>query len=150
MKNYFGDLLVMSTNLSFIILVVDDEKDTLDLLTLLLTGENYQVLTASDVKEATSILINRYNNQELLPDLILLDIKMPGINGYDFCEFIKERVSFSKIPVVFISALTFKKDIERGLKCGALDFVKKPWSSNEELINRIKRILSFQPVSSHI
>jgi len=140
----------MSTNLNPIILVVDDEKDTLDLLTLLLTGENYQVLTASDVKEATSILINRYKNPELLPNLILLDIKMPGINGYDFCEFVKERASFSKIPVVFISALTFQKDIDRGLKCGALDFVKKPWTSNEELINRIKRVLSFQPAPSYI
>ena len=141
---------MMPTNSTPIILVVDDEKDTLDLLTLVLTGENFQVLTASNVKEAISILINRYKNQELLPDLILLDIKMPGINGYEFCEFIKERVSFSKIPIVFISALTFQKDIERGLECGAHDFVKKPWTSNEELINRIQRVLSFQPAPSHI
>ena len=139
-----------SKNSSPTILVVDDEKDTLDLLTLLLTGENYQVLTASDVKQATSILMTQYKNKVFLPDLILLDIRMPEINGYDFCLWIKENTTFSKIPVVFISAHTFQKDIDRGLKCGAQDFVKKPWPSNEELINRIRKVLSIQTVSSYI
>jgi len=123
------------------ILIVDDEFDTLELLELLLSKEKFKVYTATTVKDAVRILEQKKNNGGSLPNLVLLDIKMPGTSGYDFCEFIKNDPVYKNIPIAFISALTLPKDVERGYACGADDFIKKPWSSNDELLLRINRLI---------
>ncbi|MHA1975044.1 MAG: response regulator [Candidatus Hodarchaeales archaeon] len=137
----------MSTVKKRSILIVDDEFDTLELLELLLSKEEFTVYTATTVKDAVKILEKKKNNNGSLPNLVLLDIKMPGTSGYDFCEFIKNDPIYRSIPIAFISALTLPKDVERGYACGADDFIKKPWSSNDELLLRINRLIGPSAIS---
>lgn len=119
------------------ILVIDDEKDAVVLLELILTRENHEIEKAYTANDAIKILESGIP----LPDLILLDIKMPGIDGYTFCQEIKSNTKYQHIPVVILSALTFPDDIKRGYECGAIDYILKPWS-NEDLIKRIEHYLS--------
>lgn len=120
------------------ILIVEDERDIADLLTLVLTKEGYIVEKSFTANEANRILESALN----LPDLILLDIKMPGLNGIDFCQKLKQSEKHCHIPIIMISALVLPKDIELGYACGAIDYIVKPWN-NDDLLSRIKsRLLS--------
>ena len=120
------------------ILIVEDERDIADLLTLVLTKEGYIVEKSFTAKEANCFLKSALN----LPDLILLDIKMPGVNGIDFCQKLKQSEKYCHIPIIMISALVLPKDIELGYGCGAIDYIVKPWN-NDDLLSRIKsRLLS--------
>ena len=120
------------------ILIIEDEQDIADLLILVLTKEGYFVEKSLTAKEANGILESALN----LPDLILLDIKMPGLNGIDFCQKLKQSEKYCHIPIIMISALVLPKDIELGYACGAIDYIVKPWN-NDDLLSRIKsRLLS--------
>ncbi|MFX0123815.1 MAG: PleD family two-component system response regulator [Candidatus Hodarchaeota archaeon] len=114
------------------ILIVDDERDAVELLELILTKENHLIDKAFTTKDAIEIL-----ESSALPDLILLDVKMPGTDGVTFCHEIKNESRYKHIPVIILSALTFPDDIKRGYECGANDYILKPWS-NEDLIKRIE------------
>ena len=119
------------------ILIVDDERDAVELLELILTRENHEIQKAYNVHDAIEILESGIQ----LPDLILLDIKMPGIDGYTFCHEIKKNKRFQHIPIIILSALTFPDDVKRGYECGAVDYILKPWN-NIDLIKRIEHRLS--------
>jgi len=103
------------------ILIVDDQKSNLLYLNQILSGE-YTIYTAKDAEEG----IKRAN--EYLPDLILLDIIMPGMDGYEALAVLRESEKTREIPVIFISALDSSDDERKGLKLGAADYIIKPFS----------------------
>ncbi len=113
------------------ILVVDDEIDTLELLHTVLEHEKFEVWKAINGKDALEQV-------KRMPDLILLDVRMPGgLSGLDVCEQLKQDEKYRDIPVIIFSAKVLDRDIELGMKAGAVEYVTKPFSSKEliRLIN---------------
>jgi CheY-like chemotaxis protein len=102
------------------ILVVDDSNTNIVLLEAILTNQGYTILTAPGVEEALSILDTDR------PQLILLDLLMPKVDGYQFLENIKKNESTKDIPVIIVSAVTSPKDIQRSKSLGAIDYIEKP------------------------
>lgn len=107
------------------ILLVDDIKDNLDLLADMLDNQGYQVKMALDGQEALTYM------DDSPPDLVLLDIQMPGMDGYEVCKKIKANPETEKIPVIFLSALNETADIVKGFDAGGVDYVSKPFKFRE-------------------
>jgi DNA-binding response OmpR family regulator len=118
------------------IMVIDDEKDAVELLALILSKYDYTVEKCYRTSDADRIL----ENGERKPDLIILDVKLPGVDGITYCKQLHENPKYSDIPIILISALCFENDIEKGLAAGAKDYILKPWS-NMDLVERINRHL---------
>jgi two-component system phosphate regulon response regulator PhoB len=116
------------------ILVVDDEEDILQLLDFNLRQAGFDVLTASDGEEALEVA-----NREL-PDLIVLDLMLPGIDGNDVCRQLRQQPETRTIPIIMLTAKGEEIDRVVGFELGADDYVTKPFSPRE-LILRIKAIL---------
>ena len=116
------------------ILIVDDEPNNLDVIVAQLSDCDYQIHYASSGQEALSSL-DIYN-----PDLILLDVMMPGINGIEVCQQIKAMPKWQAVPIVMVTALSSKADLAKCLDAGADDFISKPVNS-EELRARVKSML---------
>lgn len=106
------------------ILVVDDAPENIDLLYLVL-GSIYNIKVALNGEKALEIASNPAD----LPDLILLDVMMPGMDGYEVCRQLKTSSLTCKIPVIFISALSEKQDESKGFEAGAVDYIVKPVST---------------------
>jgi two-component system alkaline phosphatase synthesis response regulator PhoP len=116
------------------VLVVDDEKDIVDILKYNLERENeFEVLTAKNGKEALELAGS-------IPDLILLDIMMPELNGFEVCKQLKGNPETSKIPVIFLTAKENEIDEILGLEIGADDYISKPISPRKVLA-RIKSVI---------
>ncbi len=109
------------------ILVVDDSTASLQLLMGLLTGQGYTVYPASGGELALEFV------QSTLPDLILLDIKMPGKDGYEVCRRLKADERTASIPVIFLSALEDERDKVKGFQAGGVDYITKPFQASEML-----------------
>lgn len=103
------------------VLVVDDDVENLDMLTELL-GKEYDISVATNGATAVTIA------EDQMPHLILLDIMMKGMNGYETCRVLKQGRMTQDIPVIFLSALSDEADQEEGLGLGAVDFITKPFS----------------------
>lgn len=116
------------------ILVVDDIPANVKLLEAKLTSEYYDVITARDGFEALK------QAKEHKPDIILLDVMMPGMDGFETCKKIKEDPDISHIPVVMVTALSEKADRLKGLDCGADDFLTKP-INDMALFARVKSLI---------
>ncbi|MFH0784900.1 MAG: diguanylate cyclase [Pseudomonadota bacterium] len=112
----------MTTNEKATILIVDDTPVNIRVLAAALETE-YDIRIARDGSAALELLLNG----PMLPDLILLDIMMPGVDGYEVCRRIKEVESLKHIPVIFITAMGEDEDESRGLKLGAVDYITKPF-----------------------
>ena len=112
------------------ILLVDDEPDIVEFLKYNLEQESFEVIESYNGEEALKMIRER-------PDLILLDIMMPGMSGYEVCKRIKEDTQFKDIPIVFLTALSQENDEIRGLEVGGSDFIKKPISPLK-LIARVR------------
>jgi two-component system, cell cycle response regulator DivK len=110
----------MKASKEFNILVVDDSTTNIVLLEAILDEKGYRIHTAVSVKEAFAI-IAKHN-----PDLILLDLLMPKISGFDFLEEIKKDEKTRNTPVIVVSALTDEENIDKIMSLGAVAFVKKP------------------------
>lgn len=124
----------MSTETStppFSILIVDDEPKNIQLLGSLLKENGYAVEFALDGEKTLDWLASRPF------DLILLDIMMPGMNGYEICRKIKSDISQRHIPVIFLTAKTETDDIVKGFDAGGSDYITKPFKS-PELLARVK------------
>lgn len=118
-----------------IILIVDDEEANLQLIGKILQKLDIDITLASSGKEALFLL------ETLVPDLIILDIMMPAISGFDVCRKIKSTRINSKVPIIFISAKTDIEDIIKGFKLGARDYITKPFIK-EELVARVETQLN--------
>jgi len=114
------------------ILIVDDEPVNIQVLANNLLLENYAIAEASNGKEALALLDRGYK-----PDLILLDIMMPRMTGYEVCEKIREKFTAIEVPIVMLTAKNQVSDLVQGFNAGANDFLTKPFVKNE-LLARIK------------
>lgn len=129
----FGESFESSINRSdYTILVVDDVVSNVLLLKILLTKENFKVLTANNGYTCIEIAQNNH------PDLILLDVMMPDINGFETAEKLKSAPATADIPIIFLTALNAPSDLVKGFQVGANDFLTKPFNK-EELVMRVMR-----------
>ncbi|HQY19395.1 MAG TPA: response regulator transcription factor [Ignavibacteria bacterium] len=123
------------------ILVVDDEKDIVDILKYNLERENeFEVIPAYNGKDALELAAN-------IPDLIILDIMMPELNGYEVCKKLKSNPETSGIPVIFLTAKENEIDEIIGLEIGADDYISKPISPRK-VIARIKSVIRRTSIDS--
>lgn len=112
------------------ILIVDDEQDILELLRYNLSRSGYSVITAANGNAAMEML-------SLNPDLIILDVMMPIMDGFEVCSKIKSFEKYKNTPIIFLTAKTSEADEIKGLSLGANDFIQKPVAINK-IIARVK------------
>lgn len=117
-----------------LIMVVDDDSGMLTLIDLILGRAGFKVKTARSAREALGLLA------ESIPDLFLLDVMMPEMDGVELCRRIRSLPKTSTTPVVFLSAHGDRAYIEKGLTAGATDYIAKP-ISNGVLVSKINSIL---------
>jgi len=117
------------------ILIVEDDKFLRELIAQKLIKEGYNIVEAVDGEKG----IKKVKDEK--PDLILLDLILPGIDGFEVLAKIKEDPVLSQIPVIILSNLGQKDDIERGLKIGAVDYLIKAHFTPGEIIEKVKTVL---------
>jgi DNA-binding response OmpR family regulator len=116
------------------ILVVDDDPYILMSLEFLMKKNGYDVMVARNGKEALEIV------EKQIPDIVLLDIMMPDVDGYEICRHIKKTAKLKHAKVVFMSAKSKEADIQKGYDLGAALYITKPFSTRE-LVKQIKELL---------
>ncbi|MBI5848905.1 MAG: response regulator [Nitrospirae bacterium] len=126
-----------------VILCVDDEPTNLKLLEAMLLPRGYAVIKASDGTEALKKI------KEHPIDLVLLDVMMPNLNGFDVCRMLKEDSRYREIPVVMITALQSKQDRIASIEAGAEDFISKPFD-HTEVLARIRMLLRIRELHSRL
>src|ERR1043166_2765940 len=124
------------------LLVVDDEEADIRILGSMLEKLGFEILPATDGETALKVLSVRR------PDLILLDLLMPGMDGYELCRRIQENSDWAEIPIIFLSAASDKNLIVRALEGGGVDFLTKPFSK-AELISRVRTHLMLKTARDH-
>ncbi|PIZ89423.1 MAG: response regulator [Candidatus Nealsonbacteria bacterium CG_4_10_14_0_2_um_filter_37_10] len=117
------------------ILIVEDDKFLRELITQKLIKEGYEISEAIDGEEGIKKI------KEEKPDLVLLDLILPGIDGFEVLSKMKEDLALAQIPVIILSNLGQKEDVERGLKLGAVDYLIKAHFTPGEIIEKIKNAL---------
>ena len=117
-----------------IVLVADDDEEVLDLITHMLVAAGYRVITAADGTEALRQIITEQ------PDMIILDVSMPGIDGLSLCYQLQSSAETAQIPVLMISGHDRQVDIDLGLTVGADDYLVKPFHP-AELVRRVRWLL---------
>lgn len=125
------------------VLVVDDNQQNLELLQAYLEDLNCQTIPAHDGHEALEIIAKNP------PDLILLDVMMPRMSGFEVCRRIKKDPKTSDIPVIMVTALNEFGDIERGIDSGTDDFLSKP-VNKLELLTRVKTMLKLKNLTDKL
>lgn len=119
------------------ILVVDDNPKNIQLIALILRKLNYKIIIAEDGPSAIKLV------SKVIPDLILMDVMMPGMDGFEATEIIKSDSKNENIPVIFLTALSEKANIVKGFENGGVDYIVKPFNL-EELVSRIKTHLELK------
>lgn len=117
------------------ILIADDEKDIRDLITFTLQFAGHEVIATSNGEDAYHQAI------EVIPDVILLDVRMPRMTGYEACRQIKSNENTKNIPVVFLSAKGQESEVNAGIDAGAEAYILKPFSP-DQLTEKITSILT--------
>jgi len=120
------------------ILIAEDERDIRELITYTLQFAGYEVVSAGDGEEAVQLTLQEK------PDLVLLDVRMPRMNGYEACKAIKADEKTKGIPVVFLSAKGQDAEIQAGMQAGAVEYMVKPFSP-DQLTARVKVVLAKFP-----
>ncbi|MFH0958421.1 MAG: response regulator, partial [Pseudomonadota bacterium] len=124
------------------VLVVEDHPMSRRILETMLT-KNYNVISAASGQEAIE------KAQEEPPDLVLLDIEMPGLNGFETLEILKSGIIQPAVPVIFLTALEDSKSRETGLEAGAVDYITKPYD-RQELRIKVKNHLALYEARKEI
>ena len=117
------------------ILVIEDDKFLRELISQKLVKEGYNVIEAIDGEKGVEMVKKEH------PDLVLLDLILPGIDGFEVLSRIKSDSELSQIPVIILSNLGQRDDVERGIKIGAADYLIKAHFTPVEIINKIRDIL---------
>jgi len=117
------------------ILIIEDDKFLRELIARKLLEEDYEVSEAVDGEEGIKKVI------EEKPDLVLLDLILPGIDGFEVLSQMKKESTLASIPVIILSNLGQKDDVEKGLKMGAVDYLIKAHFTPGEIIDKIKAAL---------
>jgi len=117
------------------VLVVDDEPNIVLSLEFLMKNAGHEVRVAKDGAEAISAF------QEKVPDLVLLDIMVPKLDGYAVCESIRANPDWQHVPIIILTAKGRETEKEKGLSAGADDFVTKPFSTRD-VVERVEKFLS--------
>lgn len=117
------------------ILIAEDERDIRDLVAFTLRFAGHEVFTAANGEEAVELA------PKVSPDLILMDVRMPRMTGYEACQIIKSNADLKDIPVVFLSAKGQESEIQQGLDSGAEEYLLKPFAP-DQLTSRVKVILA--------
>ena len=117
-----------------IILVAEDEPDIRELISFTLKYNGYEVLLAKNGEQALEIL------RDTLPDLILLDVRMPRVSGYEVCQAIRQDERTRDIPVAFLSAKGQESEITMGMRAGADAYILKPFSP-DDLLHEIHKLI---------
>lgn len=139
-----GDILESKINRSdYKILIVDDVTSNVLLLKILLTNEKFQICTASNGHQCVEVARSEH------PDLILLDVMMPELNGFDTAVILKKDSLTADIPIIFLTALNSPSDLVHGFQVGAHDFLTKPFNK-EELIMRVMHQISLVAAKRYI
>jgi len=126
-----------------VILVVDDNRENLELLEVYLEDLDCRTIPASDGPEALEIV------KKDKPDLLLLDIMMPKMSGFEVCRRIKNDPATNHIPIIMVTALNEFGDMQRGVDCGTDDFVSKP-VNKLELLTRVKTMLKLKHLTDKL
>lgn len=116
------------------VLVADDDEDILALVAFRLERAGYEVVTANNGEEALRLALDSP------PDLAVLDVRMPNLDGYEVTTGIRENEQTSKMPIILLSASVHEASVARGFEAGADDYLKKPFSP-QELLDRIQAVL---------
>ncbi|MBN1384778.1 MAG: response regulator [Elusimicrobia bacterium] len=117
-----------------LVTVIDDEEDILELVSLHLGKSGFRVKEFQEVKDFYKFL------QKEIPDLIILDLMLPGEDGFEVCKYLKKEDRFSSIPIIMLTAKAEESDRVLGLELGADDYITKPFSP-KELVARVKAVL---------
>ena len=116
------------------ILIVDDEPGVVAPLQFLMEQQGYNVMTAQRGEDALD-LIYQYK-----PDLVLLDIMLPGIDGYEVCEIVRLNPNYRDVKIIFLTAKSSEVEFAKGMALGADAYITKPFS-NTELVGKVKELL---------
>lgn len=116
------------------ILVIEDDETQRSSLKRILEQDGFSVRTAEDSSELTSVL------EEVTPDLILMDVGLPWLNGFELAQMLKEHKDLKQIPLVFVSGMTSEDDVKRAFEVGADDYIKKPFDI-EKLKKTVQTLL---------
>jgi DNA-binding response OmpR family regulator len=117
------------------VLVADDDEDILQLVSFRLERAEYTVVTAADGQQALAAA------RQHQPDLAVLDVMMPGLNGYEVTRQLRADAATAQIPVILLTARVQEADVSRGFEAGADDYLRKPFSP-QELRSRVQAILA--------
>lgn len=117
------------------ILIIEDEKDLRFFIAQALKDEGFETIEASDGEEGLE------KAKKERPDLIVLDLLLPGMDGYQFLSALKKDPNLEEIPVLILSNLGQEEEIERGLKLGAIDYLIKANFTLDEIVERIKKLI---------
>lgn len=115
------------------VLTIDDEREITEMIGMMLQAEGFSVVEANSVFEGMKALA------DIEPDVVLLDVMMPGVDGMQFCKTLRENPATSSIPVVFVTALGGEADRAAALAAGAAGYLSKPFST-EQLVEVIHEV----------
>ena len=130
-------------NKKYNVLIIDDTPKNIQVVGNFLQNEGYELSFATSGEEALNILSNE------IPNIILLDVIMPEINGFDLCEKIKSIREYKKIPILFLTIKTDSESIIKGFESGGVDYITKPFNPHE-LLARIKTHLKLTDVQKEL
>ena len=116
------------------ILIAEDERDIRDLITFTLRFAEHEVIATSNGEEAYETAVRE------IPELIMMDVRMPRMTGYEACKKLKSDDRVKHIPVVFLSAKGQESEVKTGLEVGAIDYILKPFAP-DQLTKRVSEIL---------
>lgn len=128
----------MSSEASPTVLIVEDEGDVSEVLSFSLRREGFRVLTASEAAEGLALA------QAEAPDVVLLDVMMPGITGWEMLERMKSQDATRRIPVIMVTVLGEPRFLDKAAEQGAAGFIRKPFKS-EEVVRTIRSVLERGP-----